>query len=361
MQSRIRDVYIDKSALRGDNIVRYWASNAYSRVNFCLRNYTVETMATSTPNIIIFMQTFLRYFQTHGLRAEAIAQLGKYLYRGIDDQYIPAYPYQEKGFIATSLDKQVAKKFATDGKTGGTLQVFNVAELSRDVPFLLIDERIDRIFHEQEILMLPGTIKISATPKPTPSTYDGRGRGRGRGRDYTTVNVTYTPDLEFVRNILNIPTPKLSQQTGGSENMFELEHTMDDLCGRDIVYYRAIVGRKPEVLSVVKCPARPDDIPMFLRDKIRSVSRFQENILRYIPEVQDLQEYMKTAKPSKRTSKKGELLSSYYPHTAIYDPSTKKVVTLNGLFPTVLYKELVPQGRDNEIIEVIHHHYSIRH
>ena len=126
------------------------------------------------------------------------------------------------------------------------------------------------------------------------------------------------------------------------------------------MYYRAIVGRTPEVLSVITCPKQRNNISAFLRDKVRSISKFHESILRYIPEVQDIQEYMRTAKPSKKTLRKSNLLQSYYPHTAIYDPSNKQIVTLNGLFPTVLYNELVPQGRDEEIANAIHRYYDIK-
>ena len=38
--------------------------------------------------------------------------------------------------------------------------------------------------------------------------------------------------------------------------MFNLEHTLEDLCGKDIVYYRAIHKRNPEVLCVLHCPKK---------------------------------------------------------------------------------------------------------
>lgn len=141
--------------------------------------------------------------------------------------------------------------------------------------------------------------------------------------------------------------------------MFDLDHTMEDLCGKDIVYYRAIVGRPPEILSVLQCPCTTKEIPLFLRNDVRRVSRFHDSIQRYIPEVQDLQKYMKTAIHNRTTKRKSKLLLSYYPHIAVYDPKNKRVVTLNGLMPHVLYEELAPQGRDEEIKNAIHTYYSL--
>lgn len=110
--------------LRGDNIVKFWASNAYARVNNLLRHYDIDTLYKTTPYLFTFLQHFIHYFQTQGIYASKIAKKSTYLYRGIDDQYMPSELHRELGFIATSLDKAVSEKFANDGKSPGTLQVF---------------------------------------------------------------------------------------------------------------------------------------------------------------------------------------------------------------------------------------------
>ena len=69
---------------------------------------------------------------------------------------------------------------------------------------------------------------------------------------------------------------------------------------------------------------------------------------------------MRTATPSRTTTRKSKLLLSYYPHMAIYDRKQNKVVTLNCLMPQCMYEELAPQGRDEEIADAIHKHYTSR-
>ena len=140
-------------------------------------------------------------------------------------------------------------------------------------------------------------------------------------------------------------------------SMFDLEHTLAEMCGKDIVYYRAIYKRNPEVLCVLHCPKDIKDLQKFLREDYRRVCRYYDGTLQLIPEVQDLQIYMKTAKCCRRTSNNFKKLSSYYPHTALYDTVEKKVVTLNCLMPTELYKEIVPQSRDAEIVNAIDTYY----
>lgn len=162
------------------------------------------------------------------------------IYRGVDDKFKPERIHIEKGFIATSLDKNVATKFATDGKTRGILQVFAVSSLPKDVPFILIDESIDSVFNEQEIVLLPGTVTVVPLANKNFKSNSA----------HHIVQVEYKPDIEFVQIILNKPAPRVRQHLGG-ELMFELGHTLEDLCCRDIVYYRAIIGRDPEILAVL--------------------------------------------------------------------------------------------------------------
>ena len=61
MGTKIQNIYIDQLNLIDENIVKYWASNAYKQINNILRqNYSIDKLYKEYPNLLLFLQS------THG-------------------------------------------------------------------------------------------------------------------------------------------------------------------------------------------------------------------------------------------------------------------------------------------------------
>ena len=133
--------------------------------------------------------------------------------------------------------------------------------------------------------------------------------------------------------------------------MFKIDHSLEDLCGKNIIIYRSIIGRKPEVLKVLDCPINLRDVKLFLhRGQYDEVFNLHVKIQNYIPEYQDLMEEIKN---KKHNEDRFWLSLSYFPQTAIYDPVTKKVLTIYGINCKCLCEELLPKANEKEIIDII--------
>ena len=129
--------------------------------------------------------------------------------------------------------------------------------------------------------------------------------------------------------------------------MFKMDHNMEDLCGKYLIIYRSILGRKPEVLNYVKCPDTLKEVKIFLRrGQYNALMRYHFGYLKYIPEYKDLDQ--------EKTSDNFKKSMSYLPHTAVYDKELHKVITIHGIMPKVLCKEFLSKdSTEHEIIDVI--------
>lgn len=326
MLARPVDIAFKKSDLVGNNIAAYWASNAYSRINNLLRNYSIDILYKSTPSAFVFLQEYFKYFYQQGINQTELAQKCKYIYRGVK-RVLALGIHNEHGLTATSMSKEVAIRFATASTMSGTLLRFKTSTLPQHVPFIIIDEGIEPVFQEKEVLLLPGTFTYSKQISE---------------RELLT---TYVPNVVFVQSVLNKSPPKIKTVRGG------MNSEVIDLQNKLIIMYRCIQKRAPDVLGVIYGPTQTSEVGKCMR-QMKDALAYYDQVMNLIPEVQDIQQFMRECvKPNRTSAKKSSLYLSYFAHFAIYDPVTKTVLTTNAFLP--LLDSTAPIDRQDEIKKVI--------
>ena len=309
MESRIRDVPIDLFAAKGSYLVELWASNLYSRINFVLRNVPFEMQYSQTPYVFTFVQRFIRHIVDNGVHALDLLQKGKYLYRGIDGTFTPPSEYNDHGFLSTSFTESISCGFAQGTPMCGTLQVFLISDMDQSIPFLLINEDVNPIYHEDEVLMLPGKCSLKSSQPEV--TLDSR-----------KVQAKYECDWDLVASYLQKPPPKVKKMIGGAPS-----YDCNNLEGKCIVYYRAVDGHDVEVLSVSKS---------FDRKQHADVIRYYDRVTNLIPEVRRLRIALSRNKDCSQL----HALFSYNVYPALYDGKSQEVNTLHFLIPKMIFNDL---------------------
>jgi hypothetical protein len=87
---------------------------------------------------------------------------------------------------------------------------------------------------------------------------------------------------------------------------------IDDVLGKKLVYFRQIIGRKVEILNTYDIPSDYKELYKFFRYSECSEERHYNNMVKFMPEVQDLQ-------------LSNDKIQSYLLHKAIYNPD-KQIV-----------------------------------
>ena len=318
-----------------NEIVELWASNLYSRVNFIMRNYPFDIQYKYTPRLFFFVQQFIKYFQEHGINSKELRTYGRYLYRGLDANYVPEARYKDTGFVATSLDEKVACGFSTSSIGCGTVQKFRVSSLPKDVPFVVIDDSINSIFHEKEVLMLPGWIE----------KFGNSNYGFGH-----SVSVKYDCDYALILQYINAPTPSFTKIKGGMYNMNKSYLTA---YGKIFVFYRTIQDKAVEILATLHAPKNKNKYKDFLKYNICKTVNFFDNATQLIPDVQKLQLTLRVSTSSRKLKKAVSLLKTYNVNIAIYDPALKVVESLNVMLPMCLHEEMCCENRTDDIQKAI--------
>jgi len=343
MKSKPVDIYVDKKLKPNNEIVELWASNLYSRVNFILRNYPIDIQYKYTPRLFFFVQQFIKYFQEHGVYSKELRNHGRYLYRGLDANFVPEARYKDPGFIATSLDEKVACDFSTSSIGCGSIQKFRISNLPKDVPFVIIDESINSIFHEKEVLMLPGWIE-----KLNIANDDSNSHKSHRLEHF--VSATYNCDYELLSQYINTPTPPLKKIKGG---MYNMDKNYLTAYGKVFVFYRALQDKDVEILATLHASTSKRKYQEFLRYNICKTIHFFDNATQLIPDVQKLQLTLSVSTNSRKLKKTIDLLKTFNVHIAIYDPKIKVVVTLNVMLPMCLHEEMCCENRHDDIHKAI--------
>lgn len=87
---------------------------------------------------------------------------------------------------------------------------------------------------------------------------------------------------------------------------------VDDVLGKKLVYFRQIIGRKIDILNMYDIPSDYKKLYKFFRYHECSEERHYNNMIKFMPEVQDLQ-----LNPTLESDNK---IQSYILHKAIYNP-----------------------------------------
>lgn len=269
-----------------------YASKLYRVINNTLRTQPVLNPGS---NICKFFRRFVRYFYKHGIYSKDIK--GAKLYRGFSKDFKITNNITDSAFISTSTDIDVAKRF-------GNVISLKVSKLPQDVPFVVIDNSIADYLHEKEIVLLPGTLSF-----PIPGKY----------------SALYHP----LSNIKEICV----QKGDGPDMKLIIPHI--ELRERIVVWWRAIVGRKVEVLSWHPLPKTKKDIEREFKESVFPRDESLQNIREFIPEYID--------------STDSKIRLSYGVFMAIYNMNLAKVETISWGVPAELLPEIFDVKRSQEV------------
>lgn len=285
-----------------------YASSFFRVINFTLRHFDELSENKYTCK---FYLKFIKYFYKHGIYKKAMT---KRLYRGYNNNWIVSESFQENAFISTSKSKEVASKFANNGK--GTILTFKVSDLPDNVPFVLMDHKVAE---EEEIVFLPGKIEI------------------GKG-----FKARWTPNTNLEEKC---------KQMGGGGDDDKIDIPNLDLRGKIVVFWRSIVGRKPEVLGQYRLSKTQKGVHHDFKEQIDPRWDHFDSVKNFIPEYIDLGLVKNKSTVQKRA------WWSYTVFIAIYDPVLKKVDALTYGVPDDLFgidnkKEITNCIKSHKMLEL---------
>lgn len=318
-------VYLENSSYKNDKnkhkIIMLWASRFYKHINFVLRTYSYEEIAKDTIWAKQYTQEMIKYFYENGIyKNDLLDKNIDKLYRGYSKDFSLSGSFDDTTFIATSLYKHTAATFADPN---GNIIVFNVDQLPNDVPFVLIDDTIAEYLQEDEVLLLPG--KISLENKDN------------------YIKATYRMNKDFIKHFGSSSRGGFAL-SGGMANVEIPPNAFIDLCGKYVIWYRAIRERDVETLGWMKLPDKIEQCVSFFKDV---VFKHDDSFLiktNLIPEFQDLKK-----KGKNKTEEEKLLFKSYFVHMAIYDAKNKKVDVLQYGCPCNFSAEVYDLTRAEEI------------
>ena len=319
---------LDQEFLDDKNIYKYamlWASQFYVHINHIMRTHEADEIIGGFPCTLYFIKNYIRYFYKYGVTKD---QLERHvaLYRGMKGDFEIVAEYSENGFMSTTYDKKVAKSFAHDD---GNVLCFRVKDLPDDAPMIVINEEISDYLHEDEVLLLPGSIRIKAFDKSK-----------------NILLALYTMNQSMVDQYLNAktPIPTWVEQKGGAESKLIKElQEQQRMGGKWLFFYRCILGRQPEILGQLRVPTGETKIRKFFRYNYRGFISKYESIMNLMTEVQDIKEFIKAHKESLSKEEKMILwkkMWSYNTYVAVYNPVTEEVESLYYGYPDVIVSEL---------------------
>jgi len=334
------NIYLSETFVEKNNdshkYAKYWASNLYSRINGIMKTVPFELQHTNTPFCFYFVKNFIATFFTKGITKKDVNH--KYLYRGIGSQRFE----NNDGFSSFTYDKDVASKFAKDGNDDGLILSLEVKTLSTKVKMYEINESIDEIYHESELLLLPGEFKIISENK-----------------DDNNIKVTYKVNNNLVNKYMTSENPKLQYEQDGSGAINKIISIPKyNMANKFIIFWRWVDDFDVEIISRI----------YFHKDKIKdTMEKFVKLEKQYIDRSNFIPEYAKLQTEiykclshqfeegfdSRECSKKSNKLWSYSVYPALYDPKTKEVLTLCYNFPQRMFAELFKKDKstvENAII-----------
>jgi hypothetical protein len=310
----IKSYLLDADFKQDNNKHKYillWSSKFYRIINKIMRKYPLDLILNDTKYTRHYIIKMIHYFFKYGIHKDKLKD--DYLYRGVDKDFLLDTNYEEKGFMSTSLNRHVAS---------GNIMMFNVQKLPKNVPFVLIDDNIDQYLAEQEVLFLPGSIKLKKT----------------------SVGIKAIYKMNPIFYELN------SLVGGGRDDCFRTidESAKINLRGKYIVWYRAIVGRPVEIVGLMEMPKKTDEACKFFNKVVLPHDDKYEMKTEFIPQYKDLKE------KKNKTKEEFELFKSYSVHMAIYDAKQKKVLTIHyGVFDEMFLEELFDAKRQHEVEDSI--------
>jgi len=301
-----------------------WASKAHERIQQALLEAkSYEDLLSRSPNIAYVCRQLVKYAMEKGKTPSDLIEAGiTNLYRGVTQPLSDAYA---KCFIATTSEERVADMFK--GKKGETLKIA-VDKLPQGTRLIYIGNDVDDAFFEEEYLLLPGTLH--------------------QKKNYTK----YKPNRVFIHQLMMMPDITLQRYSGGDHvNGNELLRVGGygskavDVLGMHIVYWRAIIGRPVEVFGRLIVPKDEEIAKAYLKDTYQIVQHQHKDILRYIPEYNDLV----AADRNRHLMKRARKIESYNMYEALFDPNTKEIYTVHFRLSKPFFNHEYVASREAEV------------
>jgi hypothetical protein len=327
------DIYLDEDLLEDRDPHKWailWASGTFKWIQKNLRGvFSVKELVRDFPHTAYFARQLVQYADIYGLTFEELrnSEHIQILYRGIHVSQV--YPNHDRGFIATSHTLEVAQRFSKGHDTDGIVYEFNVGDhtpiLERSL--VMIDERLADYLMESEVLLMPGEISIIFC-------------------DGAHCQATYRPAVSLLNEYRDITVSRtsLGEMRGGSSirrlsfaipaSRKSVHRPLLELRGKIVVYWRAIVHRKIDILGYHRIPDGSDEEAYeFMRSVVQRAEQSYEHSLERIPEYQDL------VKKVGRSPDETRRMTSYRVFTMLVDPATKEVVTPHLGLSSSLFRE----------------------
>ena len=341
MKAKITDIYYNPNSIIGKGVLKEWAGNLYAKITKRMRMYPVDVQYNEMPYVFNFAQTLIRYFMENGLTKSQLVTKGRRLFRGTHKLIIDNDRIIDDSFISTSLSKYIADGFSSKYEDG-TVIMFKTGELP-DTMYVSIDETIDPIFHEKEILMLPGVMTII-------------------DKNYLS---TYNVNDALVQEYLSRPSVSLQEITGGSINrmtgmLSRDKDYIDRVLGKIALFYRAIEGKPVEILWSSRLSENREEVIHYFRKKLRPLIHQFEAMTDFIPDVRELRAYIKdpaNRNKTKTRNKKIERMFSYYPTVLVYDPNKNEVSHI-GDIPHEIHLECGDKTHTTPVLTAIYEYFQ---
>ena len=343
MPSRTRrlpsyDIPLDEDFINDSNPAKYiilWTTNAYKKIQRECRIRTPSQLAKNCPNIFSVIQNIILYFESYSITKDKIQHL--ILYKGISNMNRIPNEFQDSCVISTSSTKGVSERFAG---IGGQLLTFNVVDLPDDIEFVEINQNMAPHLQEDEYLLLPGTIKV-----------------------YKDDICKYNVNHSLVNQYKEIATPSIIMYTGGKGTIEPLKKSKKllygidryNICGKHIVYYRAIYNEPVEIVGRLIIPQDVEESKKYINLNLKPLDNQFENMTDFIPEFKNLEKKYSSLKNKDTQSAQvlHKKLQSYYVHNVLFDPITKKSSCLYWDTYPMFFNEIFDMNREKEVIETI--------
>jgi len=146
----------------------------------------------------------------------------------------------------------------------------------------------------------------------------------------------------------------------GGGNPFKVDHNVETMLGKDIVFYRAIEGLPAEIVGQIRAPDNIEHLRDFYKYSFQKMEDFYEKASDLIPDVQEMTRILKVATGADdETMRVFRRFNSYNVHSAIYDYKKNKIVTMHALIPDCLYDETFCTDREPDARRAIFALYGI--
>jgi len=274
--------------------IRIWTSRQYRNINGLLNKYDIETQYRYFPNLFFWMQEMCAFFINYGITKEDLLKKGiHFLYRGMNIHQKNKY----KGFISTSYQKEIVNRF-THGSGKPTYYIFDVCDLP-DFPVVFIDKITSPISNEKEVLLFPGFLTET-----------------GNINNDKWIKVIYQPQINIIRPYLEKSTPIIKPMVyHGGEFKTPIQ-------GKQLVFYRKIIGRMIDVLVIHDIPRVITDFGEWSLDTIDVPLHHLDQATDMMPEMIDLNRKKDWNEDDSRK------YLSYQVQIALYNPETKEIDAL---------------------------------